>query len=135
MNVEVFAPCAMGSAITRSNVSEIRADIIAGAANNQLQHDELGQVLLEKGILYAPDYVINAGGIINVSHEYFGDSSEDAVREDIARIPARLRELFAEAESSGRPTNVLADELARRIVENSIKNKELKEPTGKRRIA
>ena len=134
-DVDVLAPCALGNVLNSETIPRIRAKVIAGAANNQLSDSTDGARLAERGILYAPDYVINAGGIINVSHEYFGDSSEEAVREDIARIPERLRALFADAESSGRPTNILADELARRIVENSSKNRELKEPTGKRRIA
>ena len=60
--------------------------------------------------------MINAGGIINVAHEYYGDSSEDRVRADVRKIPERLRAIFAEAEQTGQPTNLIADELARRIV-------------------
>jgi leucine dehydrogenase len=134
-DVDVLAPCALGNVLNSETIPRIRAKVIAGAANNQLATSADGERLTERGILYAPDYVINAGGIINVSHEYFGDSSEDAVREDLARIPERLRDLFAEAESSGRPTNVLADELARRIVANSGNDKAPKEPTGNQRIA
>ena len=134
-DVDVLAPCALGNVLNSETIPRIRAKVVAGAANNQLANSADGARLAERNILYAPDYVINAGGIINVAHEYFGESSEDAVREDIARIPERLSELFAEAESTSSPTNVLADELARRIVEKASKNKELKEPTGNRRIA
>ena len=134
-DAEVLAPCALGNVLNSETIPRIRATVIAGAANNQLSTSADGARLASRGILYAPDYVINAGGIINVAHEYFGDSSEDAVRKDIARIPERLDELFAEAESSGRPTNVLADDLARRIVEKASKNNALKDPTGDRRIA
>ena len=134
-DVDVLAPCALGNVLNSETIPRIRAAVVAGAANNQLADSADGARLAERGILYAPDYVVNAGGIINVAHEYFGESSENAVREDIARIPERLLDLFAEAAASGSPTNVLADELARRIVEKASKNKELKDPTGNRRIA
>lgn len=134
-DVDVLAPCALGNVLNSETIPRIRAKVVAGAANNQLATSADGARLAERGILYAPDYVINAGGIINVSHEYSGGSSEGAVREDLARIPERLRELFAQAESSGRPTNVLADELARRIVANSDNKKLRKDPTGNQRIA
>ena len=134
-DVDVIAPCALGNVLNSETIRRIRAKVVAGAANNQLATSADGARLAERGILYAPDYVINAGGIINVSHEYSGGSSEGAVRKDLARIPERLRDLFAEAESSGRPTNVLADELARRIVANSGNETLRKEPTGNQRIA
>ena len=116
--VDVLAPCALGNILTSVTIPKLRAKIVAGAANNQLATEEDGARLSRHGILYAPDYVINAGGIINVAHEYYGNSSEDRVRADVARIPERLDAIFAEAEATGQPTNVIADELARRIVAN-----------------
>ena len=71
---------------------------------------------MEHGILYAPDYVINAGGIINVAHEYYGSSSENNVRAEVTRIPERIEVIFAKAEETGKPTNIIADDWARRIV-------------------
>lgn len=115
-DVDVLAPCALGNVLTSVTIPKLRAKVIAGAANNQLATEADGARLSERGILYAPDYVINAGGIINVAHEYYGDSSEDRVRSDIARIPERLDAIFAKAEETGKPTNVVADEMARRIV-------------------
>ena len=115
-DVDVLAPCALGNILTSVTIPKIKARVVAGAANNQLATTADGARLAERGILYAPDYVINAGGIINVAHEYSGDSSEDKVRAEVGRIPERLATIFAEAESSGQPTNVIADELARRIV-------------------
>ena len=70
----------------------------------------------ERGILYAPDYVVNAGGIINVYHEYYGDSSEERVKADLEGIPQRLEAIFAESKRTGEATNVIADRMARRIV-------------------
>ena len=115
-DVDVLAPCALGNVLTSVTIPNIKARVIAGAANNQLSTAADGQHLADREILYAPDYVINAGGIINVAHEFHGDSSEKAVRADIAKIPLRLEAIFREAQDTGRPTNELADELARRII-------------------
>ena len=115
-DVDVLAPCALGNILTSATIPKIRAKVIAGAANNQLSTVEDGARLAERDILYAPDYVINAGGIISVAREYYGSSSEDEVRADVSRIRERLQAIFDEAKSSGRPTNELADELARSIV-------------------
>jgi leucine dehydrogenase len=115
-NAEILAPCALGNILTSATIPHIKAKVIAGAANNQLSTLEDGARLSAREILYAPDYVINAGGIISVSHEYYGGSSEDKVRADVEKIPARLHTLFAEANDTGRPTNELADEFARRLI-------------------
>ena len=115
-DVDVLAPCALGNIFSSVTIPNLKAKVIAGAANNQLSTLADGARLAEREILYAPDYVINAGGIINVAHEYHGDSSEEKVKADIAKIPQRLQAIFDEAKSSGRPTNELADELARRLI-------------------
>ncbi len=115
-DADVLAPCALGNILTSTTIPKLRAKIIAGAANNQLATAEDGTRLAERDILYAPDYVINAGGIISVAAEYYGASSEDEVRGDVCRIRERLQAIFDEASSSGRPTNALADEMARNLV-------------------
>tara|TARA_R110002096_G_scaffold154_15_gene844 strand:- start:13242 stop:14324 length:1083 start_codon:yes stop_codon:yes gene_type:complete len=117
-DADVIAPCALGNVLSSATIPRIKAKVIAGAANNQLSTEADGARLMQRGILYAPDYVINAGGIISVSHEYRGISSEEQVRKDVARIPERLDAIFAEALDTGRPTNELADELARRLIAN-----------------
>lgn len=89
--------------------------MIAGAAHNQLATEDDGARLAERGILYAPDYVINASGVISVARAYLRQSSDDEVRKEVHRIPERLRAGFAEAEATIRPTNLVADELARHI--------------------
>ena len=134
-DVDVLAPCALGNVLNSETIPRIRAKIVAGAANNQLATTEDGARLAELGILYAPDYVINAGGVISVAHEYLGQSSEQQVRAEVSRIPRRLRDIFAEAAERGLPTNVLADDLARRIVENGRKNNEMSESADARLIA
>jgi len=115
-DVDVLAPCALGNILTSQTIPKLKAKIVAGAANNQLATEADGARLAERDILYAPDYVINAGGIINVAHEYYGSSSEEKVRAEVARIPGRLDLIFAEAKTTNQPTNIIADELARRIV-------------------
>ncbi len=116
VDTDVLAPCALGNILTSASIPKLRAAVVAGGANNQLATAADGARLAERGILYAPDYVINAGGIISVAREYAGGSSEDEVREEIGSIPVRLQAIFEEADRTGRPTNEVADELARRIV-------------------
>jgi leucine dehydrogenase len=115
-DVDVLAPCALGNILTSTTIPRIRAKVIAGAANNQLATAADGARLAEHDILYAPDYVINAGGIISVAREYYGSSSEDEVHVDVCRIRDRLQAIFDEARSTGQPTNEVADELARKLV-------------------
>ena len=134
-DVDVLAPCALGNVLNSETVPRIKAKIVAGAANNQLAAPEDGTRMAEAGILYAPDYVINAGGVISVAHEYLGQSSEQQVRAEVSKIPLRLRDIFDEAVARGLPTNALADDLARRIIENGKKNKEMNEETAALRIA
>ena len=123
-DVDVLAPCALGNILTSSTIPKLKATVIAGAANNQLSTPADGLRLAERNILYAPDYVINAGGIISVAHEYCGDASEDDVRKEVGRIKERLGKLFREAQETGRPTNELADELARKLVAEASVRKE-----------
>jgi leucine dehydrogenase len=115
-DVDVLAPCALGNILTAYTISKLKATVVAGGANNQLSTEEDGARLADRDILYAPDYVINAGGIINVAREYYGGSSDEQVRTEIGRIPDRLVQIFQEARTAQRPTNLIADELARRIV-------------------
>ncbi len=118
-DVDVVAPCALGAVLTASSIPKIQAPIIAGGANNQLETDADGRRLAEAGILYAPDYVINAGGIINVASEYYGNENEEQVMQRIAEIGPRLTGIFTEAAASGRPTNEIADAQARRIISDA----------------
>jgi len=123
-DADILAPCALGNILTAATIPQLKASVIAGAANNQLSTLSDGARLSARDILYAPDYVINAGGIINISHEYYGGSSDDGVRADIEKIPRRLETLFSEAKETGRPTNELADEFARRQIAAGSKKKD-----------
>jgi leucine dehydrogenase len=114
--VDVVAPCALGAILTEKSIPRIQAAIVAGGANNQLENHADGQRIMDAGILYAPDYVINGGGIINVSSEYYGDCTDAEVMQQVAAIGPRLSKIFNEAETSGRPTSEIADEHARDII-------------------
>ena len=115
-DVDVVAPCALGAILDEECIPKIRASIIAGGANNQLRSDADGQRLADAGILYAPDYVINGGGIINVACEYSGEVDDDGVMELVAKIGPRLAAIFEEAARTGEPTNAIADRQARKII-------------------
>ncbi len=116
-DVDLLAPCALGAILTADTIPRLQAAIVAGAANNQLQTPEDGQRLAAAGILYAPDYVINGGGIINVACEYSGDVDDAGVMDLVAQIGPRLTDIFEESAATGRLTNDIADEQARRIIE------------------
>lgn len=96
VNADVFAPCALGAGLNSRTIAELGANIVAGAANNQLERPEDARLLADKGILYAPDFIVNAGGIINVACEYLGET-EDQVERRVAAIPARLISIINEA--------------------------------------
>lgn len=112
-DVDVYAPCALGATLNDATLPQLKATIVAGCANNQLAEVRHGEQLKEMGILYAPDYVINAGGIINVSFEkdYCADKSEAKVRE----IYNTLLKVFTQADEQNRTTGAVADEMARAI--------------------
>jgi leucine dehydrogenase len=112
-DVDVFAPCALGAVIDDTSLPRIRAVIVAGSANNQLAEARHGDALHARGILYAPDYVINAGGIVNVACELAGSYDPDEALELVARIGPRLSALFAEADAKGEPPSRVADRMAR----------------------
>jgi leucine dehydrogenase len=111
LDVDVFAPCALGNAINHQNIDYLKARIIAGAANNQLACDEIGVKLASNGILYAPDYVINSGGIIDIYHQR-SDSNVDKLREHLNQIGETLQTIFVEADERGLATAKVADSLA-----------------------
>lgn len=116
VDVDLFAPCALGAIIDAETVQRLGATIVAGSANNQLGDESAGDALAARGILYAPDYVINAGGVINVAGELCGHYDRRLVEQGIAAIGDRLSSIFAESEASGVPPHRIADARARRIL-------------------
>ncbi len=115
-DVDILVPCALGAILDDQSIPEIKASIVAGAANNQLATPEDGQRLRDRNILYVPDFVINGGGIISAALEYMGNKTEDDVRAQVALIPGRLTEIFVTADQQQKPTNVVADAMAESIV-------------------
>ncbi len=113
---DVFSPNALGAILDEASIAALDVAIVAGAANNQLATPADGARLAARAILYAPDYVINAGGIISVVAEYLGEASLDGVNAQVDAIGPRLASLFAEADASGEATDVLADRAARRLI-------------------
>ena len=116
IEADVVSPNALGAILTTETIAALKTKVVAGGANNQLATKADGAVLQERGILYAPDYVINAGGIINVGLEYLGQGDQAEVEARIARIPARLVEIWDEADRTGAPTSDVADSIARRLI-------------------
>jgi leucine dehydrogenase len=113
---DVFSPNALGAVLDAPTIAGLQVAIVAGAANNQLATPQDGARLAARDILYAPDYVINAGGIINVAAEYLGGGTAASVAQAIARIEGRLADIFAESARSGQPTDAVADATARRLI-------------------
>jgi leucine dehydrogenase len=111
--IDVLAPCALGGLLRPPVIERVQAKVVAGAANNQLADAACGRLLHEKGVLYAPDYVINAGGIINVTGEVTGAYDRRSALAAIERIPHTLTQIFETARGAGRPTSEVADAIAR----------------------
>ena len=116
VEADVLSPNALGAILTEQSIAALNVPIVAGGANNQLATPQDGDRLKARGILYAPDYVINAGGIINVSTEYVGDGGPDLVRSRIQAIPGRLEQIWAESEASGEDPAAVADAMAQRLI-------------------
>ncbi len=117
VNADVLAPCAMGATINLEGIEGIQAKVIAGAANNQLSTESMGEVLRQKGILYAPDYVTNAGGVIDIYHQRF-DSSAEAMKTHIERIGDNLSAIFSRADDENSATNEVANAMAEERFQN-----------------
>jgi len=116
LEADIVSPNALGAILDEDSIARLRAPVVAGGANNQLATREDGERIHRRGILYAPDYVINAGGIINVSTEYLGDGDADTVRRRIEGIPDRLEAIWDESAATGRNPAAVAGEMARRLI-------------------
>ncbi|MDZ7786601.1 MAG: Glu/Leu/Phe/Val dehydrogenase dimerization domain-containing protein [Halofilum sp. (in: g-proteobacteria)] len=114
-DAEVFVPCALGAVLDADSVARLRCHVVAGAANNQLADDAAGDALHARGILYAPDYALNAGGVMNVSLE-LGDYSAERAHAMVERIEDTLASIYALARAEGIPTWRAADRLAERRI-------------------
>ena len=108
---DIFAPCALGAIINDKTIPQLKAEIVVGAANNQLLEERHGDMLRERNILYAPDYVANAGGVLNGCIEVLGWDSEHALRK-VDAIYDTILSIFENAQAEGITTNKAADQLA-----------------------
>ncbi len=116
MKADVFAPCARGAVINDETINALDVKVIAGSANNQLSRDALGKTLMDRGIIYAPDYVINAGGVINIAPEAKGQVNHEWVSQKIKAMEDIVGEIVDQAIKEHRPTNDVADEIATRRI-------------------
>ena len=115
VDADIFAPGALGGALDRETVAALKAKLVCGAANNQLATPDVAALLLDRGIAYAPDYVVNAGGIINVSAEYLGEDESD-VELRVGQIAPRVGDLLERAAREGRSPAAVADEMAEEVI-------------------
>lgn len=113
LDVDVLAPCALGGIVNDDTIDAIKAPIIAGAANNQLKRPEHGETLYQRGILYAPDYVINAGGVISVA---MSGTPVDVTMERLEELGETLAAIFRQSERLNLPTYKVADKIAETII-------------------
>jgi leucine dehydrogenase len=112
IQADVFSPCAFGSIINRDTIQRLQVKIIAGAANNQLAHHKYGTLLLERDIVYAPDFLINAGGLIHVAVVYDHGSLERSLKQ-INHIYDTVYQIFERSVKENRSTNDIAEKIAR----------------------
>jgi leucine dehydrogenase len=118
---DLFSPCALGAGLNAETIPELGAPIVCGAANNQLATEEDGARLVARGITYAPDYVVNAGGIINVCAEYLGEPA-DVVEGRVRAIAERLMKVLDLAKRHGAPPHEIADRIVRERIEAARKS-------------
>jgi leucine dehydrogenase len=115
VEADVLAPCALGAVLNERSIPNLKVGLVCGAANNQLETDRDGEALLEKGVVYAPDYVVNAGGIINVAAEYL-DEATWQVEQRLDEIASRLTLVLKRAANETSPTHRVADEMAQKLI-------------------
>ncbi|EON72058.1 Leu/Phe/Val dehydrogenase [Lysinibacillus sphaericus] len=121
-DADIFSPCALGAILNDDTIPQLKAKVIAGSANNQLQDSRHGDYLHELGIVYAPDYVINAGGVINVADELYGYNRERAMKR-VDGIYDSIERIFAISKRDGVPTYVAANRLAEERIARVAKSR------------
>ncbi|WP_124727229.1 branched-chain amino acid dehydrogenase [Staphylospora marina] len=124
VDCDIFAPCALGGIINDETIERLKAKVIAGAANNQLREERHGDMLEQKGIIYAPDYVINAGGVINVADELQGYNRERALKK-VEGIYDNILKVFEIAKRDGIPSYKAADRMAEERIEAMRKSRSM----------
>ncbi|GIO28539.1 Leu/Phe/Val dehydrogenase [Ornithinibacillus bavariensis] len=122
VDCDIYAPCALGATINDDTIPRLKAKVVAGSANNQLKSSEHGDILYEKGIVYAPDYVINAGGVINVADELNGYNQSRAMKK-VEGIYDSLLRVFEISKRDNIPTYLAADRMAEERIESVRKSR------------
>ncbi|QOY36049.1 branched-chain amino acid dehydrogenase [Anaerobacillus isosaccharinicus] len=122
VDCDIFSPCALGAIINDDTIPQLKAKVIAGAANNQLKETKHGDLISELGIVYAPDYVINAGGVINVADELYGYNRERAMKR-VETIYDKIETIFEISKRDRIPTYLAADRMAEERIENMRKSR------------
>lgn len=118
LEMDIYAPCALGATVNDETIDRLKCRVIAGAANNQLKDEaKHGKILMEKGIIYAPDFLINAGGVINVGAEYLGDYHKDIVYKQTEKIYDTCLSILNKAEKENIPAQQAAIEAAKARIE------------------
>ena len=112
VDADIFAPCALGAVLNMETIKRLRVKIVAGSANNQLAHHHYGTLLFERGILYAPDFLINAGGLIHVAVIYDHGNQQEATQQ-IKNIYDTVYDIFERSQQEHKPTNEIAEKIAR----------------------
>ena len=117
LNVDIYAPCALGATVNTNTIERLKCKVIAGAANNQLKDEvQHGKMLMEKGIVYAPDFLINAGGLINVYAEYLGGYKRELAYEQAEKIYDTCLDILHKSEADGISSQEAAIKLAQKRI-------------------
>jgi leucine dehydrogenase len=117
-NVDIFSPCALSCSLNSETIPDLSCKIVAGGANNQLENKKTGELLYKLGILYAPDYVINSGGLISVTDEFEHKTyNKERIDKKVLSIKNRLSEIFQLSEKSNKAPSTVADDMANKIVD------------------
>lgn len=122
VDCDIYSPCALGATLNDETLSVLKAKVIAGSANNQLKTAKHGEIIHEKGIVYAPDYVINSGGVINVADELIGYNPERALKK-VEGIYEILLNVFEISRKENIPTAIAADRMAEKRIESMKKSR------------
>lgn len=121
LSVDVFSPCAIANAIRFKNVSDLKCKVIVGSENNQLENEEVGNLLNKLGILYAPDYVVNGGGLITVADEYENKNyAQKRIGQRVEGIKTTLKLIIDKSKRTGTATNYVANDLAEKIFDKFV---------------
>ncbi len=113
---DIFSPCAMGAILNPANIAALNCKAVAGAANNQILDDASGLALKAKGIYYAPDFVINGGGVINAAAEVDGPYNKDAVLAKVDNIYNSIEHILSESKKTGEPEGIIATRYAESLI-------------------